>query len=444
MPKLASLTSKDTLIVLTFAKAGLGHLRVSDALMEGLPSEANSVLFSTRASATTFLHRLTSTSPILRALGEAAQYGLFEDIFTSVYTSALSRGAKNLLAQLDSILASTTGDSQGVFEAKHSKKVVFVSTHFGLAHQIAELKKEVSARTEAEVRLAVIVTDDSPQHPWLVPGADLIIVPSQLTKDRLLAYARSKRLSKMPNIEVASYPVSPKLGQKLTQKKLAYRQNQANPESRSRIKVSLPVSGAAVGLKFYTNIASRLNELNPRFGFFIVSKTTPHTKPFLDKMRKTPYARVFEYEHDRLVVSNYNKVILRNTVSYEVTKPSEQAFKALYSPRERGGVVLLFAKPVGRQEYDNLWYLARKGLIPSKHDQEKLWEASVGGQEVSSELLKKAKSWRGIRLMQGSAKSATLINWCLSQGIFKNMMKYDKPPESSGVEKVWELVDGII
>lgn len=420
---LKNLTSKDTLIVLTFAKAGLGHLRVAYALMDGLPKEARVVLFSTRDEATTFMHRLTSVNPVARELAEALQYGIAERIFTAVYTRVLRLRAKSLLPQIEA----TIGNLK-----PRPKRVIFVATHFGLAHQLGELKHALSL-SGVDVKLVVVVTDDSPQRAWSVPNADLTIVPSRLTELRL----------KAPNSKVVHYPLSLKLGHELKKSKLEYKFKQADPESKVKIKMSLPVSGAAVGLDFYTQLALKLKEVNNRFAFYITSRDSAYTKDFLNRMENLEIAKVYKYEYDRLVVANYHKVIKNNTVLYEVTKPSEQAFKALYAPHQLGGVILLFTQPVGRQEYDNMWFLARQRLIPSKEDQERLWQMSNDKLQITNDLLKKAKGWRGVRLMSDPKKSALFIEWCLKEGVFEQMMRFEGKAKSNGVQDTWRLVDHV-
>ncbi len=419
---LKNLTSKDTLIVLTFAKAGLGHMRVAYALMEALPKNVNLVLFSSLDTAATFMHRITSINPFMRELGEAVQYGLAEHIFTALYIRVLRLKAKNLLPQFEAVLTQTK-----------AKRIVFVCTHFGLAHQIGELKATLAVRG-IQIRLSVVVTDDSPQRAWRVPEADLTIVPSKLTQARLAA----------PASKAVHYPLSLKLGRMLDSKEFEYRLKQVQTQSKTKIKVCLPVSGAAVGLNFYYKLACSLFELNRRFCFYIVSRDSKHTKPFLDNIKNQPYANVYSYKFDRDVVLGYVNVILKNTIAFEVTKPSEQAFKALYSPKQAGGVILLLTSPVGRQEYDNLWYLSRNNFIPNKEDQERLWRMSSDQLSITNELLKKARNWRGVRLLSDPKKSARFIAWCLKQGIFSEMLKFAGPNKSKGVLTIWKTVDSIV
>ena len=414
---LENLTSPDTLIVLTFAKAGLGHLRVAYALMEGLPKGARVSLFSSLDSTTTFMHRLSSNNPVFRELAEALQYGVAERVFTSIYTHILRLRAKALQPQVEAMLTGLKPSP---------KRVVFVSTHFGLAHQISAIKPDLEAEG-FEVKLVVVVTDDSPQQAWSVPGADLTIVPSRLTGLRLGA----------PHTEVVHYPLSLKLGHELKESKFEYKFKQAQAQSKVKIKVSLPVSGAAVGLDFYRELAMRLNELESRFRFYVTSRDSAYTKQFLAEMGKLAYTEVYSHSYDRLVVVGYEKVMQKNTLALEVTKPSEQAFKALYTPRQTGGVILLFTQPVGRQEYDNLWFLARNNLIPSKEEQERLWARDKS-------VIAKAKKWRAIQLMANPKKSAEFIQWCLKAGVFEKMMSSPRKPKSDGVRDIWSLVDGAL
>ena len=111
--------------------------------------------------------------------------------------------------------------------------------------------------------------------------------------------------------------------------------------------------------------------------------------------------------------------------------------------------ILLFTEPVGRQEYDNLDFLKRHKLIPNNQDQNTLLQM-----KINPEILKKASSWRGIRLIRNPIEAANFIYWCLESGIFSRMMRYKpaltkdsfNPNELSpnGVKTFWEKVDSLL
>lgn len=117
---------------------------------------------------------------------------------------------------------------------------------------------------------------------------------------------------------------------------------------------------------------------------------------------------------DRKVIENYQYVYDKNTISLEITKPSEQSFKALIEPTKENAPILLFSNPVGRQEVDNLDFLRRHQLIPSLTDEKNLYL-----QKNEIELLKKAVKWRGIILPQHSKNAAEFIYWLLKKGFLK-------------------------
>ena len=116
-----------------------------------------------------------------------------------------------------------------------------------------------------------------------------------------------------------------------------------------------------------------------------------------------------------------------------------------------GGPVLLFTNPIGRQEYDNLNFLKKHNLIPSIEDQKLIWNSYDRSLGVSINLLKKASSWRGIRLFKDPEKSVNFFLWCLKNNIFREMGKYKlnlemedsykKEVGSNGVNKFWEEVE---
>ena len=51
-------------LVLCYAPAGLGHLRIMDALYHGLPDTVNPVVLGSQDESIRIIHRLTSTHPI--------------------------------------------------------------------------------------------------------------------------------------------------------------------------------------------------------------------------------------------------------------------------------------------------------------------------------------------------------------------------------------------
>ena len=117
----------------------------------------------------------------------------------------------------------------------------------------------------------------------------------------------------------------------------------------------------------------------------------------------------------------------------------------MISPKEVGGTILLFNQPVGRQEYENLNFLKRHNLIPSKIEKFHLWELAEKNNPVSESILDMAHNWRGLRLPLEESKTAQFIVWCFKQKIFQKMMHFGhlfKSPEigDDGVERFWQKV----
>jgi len=150
------------------------------------------------------------------------------------------------------------------------------------------------------------------------------------------------------------------------------------------------------------------------------------------------------------VVDAYDKLYNEEVIALEVTKPSEQAFKALLSTNLRGGSVLLFSTPVGKQEFDNLNFLQRHFLVPSMQTNTELWEMAENHAAASSRLLDEAHTWRGVRIPEDPEKAANFIWWMLTSGIFSQMVAgnmtgnpSDPYPDElgpDGVAKFWRLV----
>jgi hypothetical protein len=142
--------------------------------------------------------------------------------------------------------------------------VVVVATHFGLAHQIGKIKSKVEKEKKVKIILAVQVTDDSPQFMWYVPDADITFVPSEYTKKELIAYGKRRGFPPM-QIEVNAYPVSPLLAKKLNRVEFFEKAHQVDPDAKSQIHLCIPISGAAVGLGYFTDLIDSLYSASHRF-----------------------------------------------------------------------------------------------------------------------------------------------------------------------------------
>ena len=124
-----------------------------------------------------------------------------------------------------------------------------ISTHFGLAHKLAAVKERLQKEKHVRIFLGVVVTDATFQHIWYVDGANLIVVPSHFVKEQYVAYGKS--LGKAVRIEVLPYPLRPDLGEQLNPEEFTGRISQLNPTSEEPIRVSIPISGAAVGTDYF-------------------------------------------------------------------------------------------------------------------------------------------------------------------------------------------------
>lgn len=435
------LKNSKVMVIFAYSPAGLGHLRVTDALYEGLPPGLTPVLLGSQDKSITLIHRLVSLHPLIRSLFEWGQSpGLQERFFTYFYRSGLRWGTNLLYRQLVTLLEQR-------LERPHT--LVVVATHFGLAHQMAAIKEKFMKEQKVHLHLAVVVTDDSPQFIWYVPGADTIFVPSQYTKNQLERYGRRKLGA--VQLVVNPYPVSPTLSHDLSPHKWQERLTQFDNDAKSAIHLALPVSGAATGMIFFVKLIDSLYEKCPRIVFHIVAKTSLHSLPYLHDLMSRPYVKIHLASADRDVVTLYESVYRENNFALEITKPSEQAFKALININKVGGSLLLFAEPVGRQEIDNLNFLVKHQLIPNLTEQKYLWALSEKGARLEKEELReKAKNWRGIVLPHHSEKSARFIWWCYREGIFRMMIyhirkvsyskQYQDEVSPQGVSRFWEKI----
>ena len=439
---LSAFKDKSLVLVLAYSPFGLGHLRVTDALAHGLPTEITPILLGAQDTSLTTLYRIASIHPLTRLLMLGFEYGLGEELFTYFYRRYMNNHAELLYRQLVTILDQRIDTP---------KTMLIVATHFGLAHQLAKIKNRIMKEKNIKIILAVQITDDSPQYIWYVPGANVIFAPSMRTAENLLSYARKFHLP-LVKMVVNSYPVSPMLSKELSEEKYKKRIGQLDPKAKAKIHVAIPLSGAAVGMRYYQSLMQHLHAYTDRFSFHIIGKNAPYTKKFLETASKEHLADLHISNTDREVVSAYEKTYQEENISLEVTKPSEQAFKALLCPNYIGGSILLFTEPVGRQERDNLYFLKRHHLIPTEKEQTYLEHASLHNIPLipKDTIVPAASHWRGICLPKDSQNAAKFIVWLLKQGILFQMdincPKGHRSDETDihGTHRFWEYLDQLV
>jgi len=431
-----------SLTVFAYAVAGLGHLRVTDALYDGMPSGNRAIILDSLDKSLEDIHRFTSTHLAARSLMDWLQAGPLSLTFAHLYRFSLRSRPQKTYNQVRTILSS----------AKHNpKKLLFIATHFGLAHQLAAVKQKLEIDFNTQISLVVVVTDDTFHPIWYVKGADLIVVPSLKTKQRFINY--SCFIGDHVPIKVLSYPVSPALSLSLNSKQIKDKVNQTIPEQKDHIHVLIPISGAAVGTQYFLRLIDTLKSFSPRYFFHVVSKSAPYTHTFLSRLVKRESVELAVSPVDREVVDLYDRLFRKEVFSLEITKPSEQAFKALLQPVSRGGVILLLSEPVGPQEKDNLDFLVRHLLVPTPSLNHKLWQMAEEGVRLDTRtdpLFSSACTWRGICLPENPFQSARFIHWMLNQRLFYHMLlcknlpdKSDPHPEelgTDGVKQFWQLI----
>ncbi len=440
--------NKQLCIIFAYAPAGLGHLRVTYALKHGLPEDADPILLPDRTGSVSTLHRLTSNTAIGKKILEWSQYGRGEDFFTKLYRRMLRSDAKEMEDKLFEIFKE---------RITLPTTLLIVCTHFGIAHQVSVIKKRLEKRARIKVKLVVQVTDDSPQKLWYIPNADLIFVPSNETKRSLRRYAKNEDLDDS-KLVVIPYPQSPRLQENLLPAAKRHKAEQYDPDEQTVIHMSIPISGAGVGTTYASALIKKLHKVNDRFHFHVIGKRTWYTEMFLEALEHKEYVSVYSSHSDRQIIEVYDQAFDTAVISLEVTKPSEQAFKALLSPKQVGGVILLFTEPVGRQEYDNLLFLRRHKLIPLPDEQEVLFEAWKKEWKANDtrvkELFSQAEHWRGIQLPKDPQEAASFITWCQSHRLFAKMMECSPcsrgdnecrvEVSATGVQQFWKTVETLL
>ncbi len=434
------LSDESTVLIFAYALAGLGHLRVISALHDGLPHDVEPSLLGSHDKAITNIHRITSINPAFRRVYNWMEKGMFSNLFAFFYRRFLRRHTSVLYEQLTTILEQ---------RVKEPKTVVVVAAHFGLAHQLVAVKERLEKERNIKIYLFVQVTDDTFHPMWYVNGAEIIVVPSEQSKQKFMDYAKKFSLSRS-RIEVSPYPVNPKFFENLNPERMQDRQDQLDTQKTNKINISIPVSGAAVGTNFHEEFIREIVQLSPRFSFWVISKRAKHTKNFLAKMATLPHVNLLASESEREVVEYYDDLFGKNVISLEVTKPSEQAFKALVAANQNAGAILLFTTPVGGQEMDNLIFLERHNLIPNDDQMGKLMAAFKNNSEMPTELTGYIARWRGLKLPGNPADAAKFTWWCLEKGVLKHMLLSasqalvgDPHPQElakNGVLRFWSLV----
>src|SRR3990167_11125564 len=105
MPGTAEILSKKSLVlVLAYAPTGLGHLRVTYSLNNGLPDGVSPVLLGSKDTSLTYLHRLASSNTWGRKIQETIQSPPFESIFIPLYRFFLKLHTEELYKKLLTIL----------------------------------------------------------------------------------------------------------------------------------------------------------------------------------------------------------------------------------------------------------------------------------------------------------------------------------------------------
>lgn len=442
----AQLTDRKLLLVLAYAPAGLGHLRVADALYHGLPETVNPVVLGSQDRSIQSIHRFTSVNPVGKVIFDWLQGGPFRAQLNRAYRNTLRRNTQDIHDQIARLLTE---------RMQRPERILVACTHFGLAHKLAAVKQSLQDREGVSMVLAVSVTDDTFQQIWHVDGADLLVVPSLHTQRKFVEYG--EQFGHGPRVEVVPYLIHPQLGQPLDEHQVAGKRLQFDAGASEPIHVCIPISGAAVGTDFLAALMARLRERSQRYVFHVVGKDAPYTQDFLAQLAGKPWIDVRAARQDRQVVTAYNDLFRTQTLAFEVTKPSEQTFKCLAGTRARGGVILLFTQPVGTQEFENMDFLRRHHLVPSSEANHQLWSMAAAGGPVDarlrSQLLEESRLWRGVRIPADPQQAAGFLWWMLSSGFFASMFEgtLDRKIEDEdgrslgphGVEDFWDLATSL-
>lgn len=395
----------DTLVIFTTSPTGLGHIRVTKALLQGLPKSLPFYTLGIQDPAVEGLYRLISTNPILRETMEFFQTNYFaEKLQTQLFSKYEQRNVKHTLQEILILLQKSPA----------TKNILIISTHAQLARRIQSIID--SNLLPLPTKHAIVVTDDSPQMLWAVP-TDVIFVPSDFTRTQL-----AKTLPPTQNIQVVPYPIDPLFAEKLSDAQYIARKQQVDPHLAHTMHICIPISGAAVQLDFFHEVIGHYcshppqcqNGKSKKIHFHIVAKRSPYSEQFLSRIQSCSNVTCYIGETNESTIDLYNQLYLhkQHCPAIEITKPSEQCFKVLTPPQTRGGCILLLTKPVGRQEYDNLDYLKREGFIPT----------------------------RALELADTPTEAISQIDNLLDRQIFYKLLSEKSPNLNNGVQKIWDYL----
>lgn len=430
-----SLNLSNSLVIFTTAPTGLGHIRVMNALKDGLPDGVNSEEIGVTSVSASKIHALGSRINFLQEITEFYQTNDFaEKLVSSVYKSYQHAKSAKLVGQFKSLKE----------KYPKVKKWIIVATHFAFAHRIEFAKSEMEEMYGVDIYLFVVMTDDSPQRVWAVEHADMIFAPSDSTATEIKKLLGPDSKAK---VYTTSFPVSPRLTQELKKEEFEKLRFQTEPDSSRHLHIEIPVSGAAVQLPYLQTIIHALR--NEKYVFTVVGQETKYSKSFFQNIKKYAHVQALTGTSAKQTVKFYESLFYQPIrPAVEITKPSEQAFKAILKPTQRGGVILLLTAPIGRQEKDNLKFLKRHGLMPDEEVGEVLKSKLLNKRFTEKEMVRikhLASHWRAIELPRNPTSAAKFIIELRKSGILSAMFSYTPDARneltSNGVNQIWKRID---
>jgi len=177
----------------------------------------------------------------------------------------------------------------------------------------------------------------------------------------------------------------------------------------------------------------------------IVAVANPFTISFANIVKHLPDTRVHLCSTNQETIEKYTQIFNESEpITLEITKPSEQTYKALLTPTQNGGVILLLTAPIGKQEEDNLEFLQRHHLVPSQEQCQLLVGLSNLSSNEKEILLKQATKWRAVILPDNPQEAVKFIYNLKINNVFTQMQKYKRPKinelSDKGVVQFWESI----
>ena len=434
-------------ILILVTRAGLGHQRVGEAVIQAGKSlgVANVQLVNIRPR-TDGAHYLGSNDRLVKSVTEYAQrHTWLQRTLAWPYSAALGRLYEEPVAEA---LEKNVGGEWW----RQRFGVLGFQPEAGLG--LGKLLEKHDAFRD--VFYGQVITDHMGRRPqdttaMLLPH--VLYVPDGRTGDMISGrqqvyrnwWMRSLENRHRTKIKMCPLPVDPRLLEELEVSSRKFRLEQLDKDNEQPLRILFSPGGSAPRGPMMLEMARKFSQkIVPVVVMQQSDRLAKLTDEFVSVLGEN---HVFgEKDADGTITAfvEVHKAVLPVIL---VTKPSELSAMSMVEFNKLGGELVFYLKPVGDHEVQNLDFLAEKGLIPSEVDNEDLVAAILNGElEVAQRLIGDHPLWRGLRLPEDPEQAAVLIEKGYEMGLWKQMYEDCLPilndPEvrEDGAYLIWKLL----